>query len=246
MISIIVPNLNERNFLPYFLESLAHQKYKNFELIIVDGGSTDGSRKVIDRYREKFDLLGLINETRNIGFVRNLGAKCARGELLFFTNSDAYLPSQLLLEISLCFKLDPTLQALSGRTIPFNGGSMCYAAYFCFDLLRAFMAKHFRKFCPSGNFLAIRASLFHLLGGFPEVKINEDGQLGEKISAYCRVHGGRAAFYFSLTTGHFAKRWKRSLSTLLFYFYVFGNFNEHLKYLLKDIEAKSGEAFAHR
>jgi cellulose synthase/poly-beta-1,6-N-acetylglucosamine synthase-like glycosyltransferase len=42
-ISIVAPNLNERRFLFTFLESLVDQTFRNFEIIIVDGGSSDGS-----------------------------------------------------------------------------------------------------------------------------------------------------------------------------------------------------------
>lgn len=238
-----MPNLNEEKSLPYFLYSLRRQKYRSFELVVVDGGSTDQSRNIIDGYRFFLPITGLINLTRNIGFVRNLGAKCAQGKLLLFTNSDAVLPSQLLMEIAVYFKMDPRLQALSGRTVPYNGGFLCFAGYYCFDLLRAFMARRMGRFSPSGNFLAIKKDLFWKLGGFSEARVNEDGILGRKISEFCRVHGGRAVFDFGMSTGHFAKRWRNPLKTLLFYSYVFGNFSSTLSYILKDIEEKSGEAF---
>lgn len=239
-----MPNKNEERALPYFLNSLRRQKYRRFELIVVDGGSHDRSRHLIDLYRGYYDITGLINATRNIGFIRNIGASCARGGILLFTNSDAVLPAQLLLEIAFYFKMDLGLQALSGRTIPYDGGALCFAGYYCFDLLRAFMARRLGRFSPSGNFLAIRTDLFWKLGGFPETRVNEDGLLGQKISTYCRVHGGRAVFDFGMSTGHFAKRWNRGpLKTLMFYSYVFGNFSSRLKRILAPLEARSGRAF---
>lgn len=155
-ISVVVPNLNEEKRLPYLLSSLRHQKFNDFELIVVDGGSTDSSRKIIDQDRGYYDITGLINTTRNIGYIRNIGARRARGDLLLFTNSDAVLPSQLLLAIRLYFTLDLQLLALSGRTIPYDGGFLCFAGYYCFDLLRAFMARRLGRFSPSGNFLEER------------------------------------------------------------------------------------------
>ena len=220
------------------MDSLNQQVYPNFELVVVDGGSWDRSRLLIDEYRESFPITGLINETRNLGFVRNLGAKAARGEILFFTNSDVVLPWNLLNHIAFEFA-DFRLQALSGRTIPINGGALCFAGYHCFDLLRL-MFSRLGCFSPSGNFLAIRKHLFWGIGGFPEIKVNEDGELGSRISQ------ARAAvkFDWDLRVWHFAKRFRRgSLKTLLFYSYVFGNFSLKLKRILKHIERKSAREF---
>lgn len=238
MISVVVPCLNEEAHLPFFLGSLNQQVYPDFELVVVDGGSWDKSRSLIDGYRENFPITGLINETRNLGFVRNLGARATRGEILVFTNSDAVLPWNLLNHVAFQF-MDSRLQALSGRTIPVNGGALCFASYHCFDVLRLFFAR-LGRFSPSGNFLAIRKEVFWKMGGFPQVKINEDGELGSRLSqARARVR-----FDWNLRVWHFAKRFKRgALKTLLFYSYVFGNFSPKLKRVLKHIEGKSAREF---
>jgi glycosyltransferase involved in cell wall biosynthesis len=235
-----VPCLNEEVHLPFFLMMLAQQSWRGFELIVVDGGSADNSREIVDAYSEAFDCgcTKLINTRRNLGFIRNLGARAARGEILLFTNSDAVLPRNLLKYVAAEFE-DPVLQALSGRTIPLDGGALCFAGYHCFDLLRLLFFR-LGRFSPSGNFLAIRRELFWKVGGFPEVKVNEDGELGSRISR------ARAAvkFEWRLKVWHFAKRFKRgSLKTLLFYSYVFGNFSPKLKRVLKYIEGKSSREF---
>jgi len=243
LISVVVPNLNEEKVLPYFLSSLNSQVFKRFELIVVDGGSTDRSLALIRHYQYDFPYRILVDTTRNLGYIRNLGARVAKGDVLFFTNSDAVLPYHLLNGLAWRFS-DSKLMALSGRTVPYEGGSLCFTAYYCFDLLRAFMAKYMRKFSPSGNFLAIRKDLFWRLKGFPEASVNEDSLLGQKISAYSREHGLKASFEMSLETGHFAKRFtKGPLKTLMFYSYVFGNFNSVLARLLAPVTRTSGEAF---
>lgn len=208
------------------------------ELVVIDGGSWDKSRSLIDEYKESFPITGLINETRNLGFIRNLGARVARGEILVFTNSDAVLPWDLLSNVAFQF-MDSRLQALSGRTIPVNGGALCFAGYHCFDFLRLLFVR-LGRFSPSGNFLAIRKEVFWKMGGFPEVKVNEDGELGSRLSR------ARAAVRFDwrLKIWHFAKRFRKGpLKTLLFYSYVFGNFSPKLKRILKHIERKSAMEF---
>ena len=184
----------------------------------MDGGSSDESLKIVDEFKGRTgaSVVKLIDSTRNMGYVRNLGAKSASGQLLFFTNSDATFPCHLLQYVSLAFG-DPDLQALSGSTVSYGGGALAFAAYFCFDRIRSFMANRMGRFSPSGNFLAVRAELFWQLGGFPLANVNEDGILGQRISRYCREHRLKARFNLDLKTGHYAKRFKRGpLKTLLF------------------------------
>ncbi len=244
MISVIAPCLNEQRHLPAFLNSLANQCPcgKDFELIIIDGGSTDRSRELINSYERVFfwdrGIVKLINTRRNLGFIRNLGAHCARGEILLFTNCDAWLPHCTLHKVQERMK-NPRIIALSGRTVPWNGGALCSAAHAGFDLLR-WMFNKAGRFSPSGNFLAIRKEAFQAAGGFPEISVNEDGELGSKLN----FQSGKRLFERDLWIGHYAKRWNRgAVKTLLFYSYVFGNFSSSLRYILKDIQRRSGEEF---
>ena len=247
-VSVIVPCLNEEGALPFFLDSLAGQLMlpHRMELVIVDGGSRDESQDIVDMFEfshPDLNVVKLVDLTRNMGYVRNLGAKFASAPILFFTNSDAVLPANLLADVWLRF-MDPRLMALSGSTVPFDAGLLGLLGYSCFDVLRSFMANHCGKFSPSGNFLAVRSELFNELGGFPQASVNEDGLLGLRISQYCNSRGLLARFDLRLKTGHYAKRFKKgAVKTLLFYSYVFGNFNPWLARLLAPVENSSGEAF---
>lgn len=246
MISVLVPCLNEEEHLPSFLSSLAAQFWvTNFELVIVDGGSSDRSRKIVSEWEKHTGIhcTKLINETRNLGFVRNWGARAARGDILVFTNSDAILPENFLNNIAWSFG-DPNLVALSGRTVPLEGGALGSVAYAAFDRLRWAFSK-IGRFSPSGNFLAVRTKNFWRVGGFPEIRMNEDGVLGSRLSKYARERGVKVKFDRRLLTYHFsAKRWKgKGLKTLLFYSYVFGNFSPFLKRILSPILRKSSREF---
>lgn len=241
MISVIAPCLNEEEHLPYFLESLAQQIAEfGFELIVIDGGSRDRSREIVDSYDQRLIIIKLLNETRNLGFIRNLGAKVARGEILLFTNTDAVLPELFMHDLRARFfisNLDSKpISAISGRTVPWDGGVLCSFAYGAFDLLRWGFSK-IGRFSPSGNFLACKRECFWEAGGFPEVKLNEDGILGSRIQ-------GRKEFCLDMWAGHFADRWRgNGMKTLGFYSYVFGNFSPKLKRALSRIERKSSGEF---
>lgn len=89
IISVIIVNYNGKNLLPRCLRALDRQTFQDFEVIIVDNGSTDGSLELIDREQAGLTVLEL---GRNTGFAgaNNRGAEIAKGEWLALLNSDAF------------------------------------------------------------------------------------------------------------------------------------------------------------
>lgn len=247
MISVIVPNLNEAKYLPLFLKSLQNQTYQDFQLIIVDGGSIDGSIRIAEGFGKAKIV---VDKRRNIGYIRNVGASFATGDILFHTSSDTYLEPELLQKIEEFYNKHPEVLALAGRTYPLGTSIFAHVSYQLFDLLRfLFTISPFplHKFRPSGNFTTIKRKVFKELGGFPEVQINEDGYLGQKLDAYI-TRPKQVVFHLGLWIGHNVKRFEEvgGIKTLLFYIYVLGNMFPILKPLLKHIEVKSSETFASR
>lgn len=86
-VSVIIPNWNGKYLLKKCLESLEHQTYKNFEIIVVDNGSSDGS---VDYVKSKFPEVKIISLKKNYGFARavNTGIKAAKKEYLVLVNND--------------------------------------------------------------------------------------------------------------------------------------------------------------
>jgi len=247
-ISVVVPNLNESESLPLFLKSLQNQTFKNFETIIIDGGSTDGSLRIA----EAFGIAKIyIDTTRNIGYIRNVAASFATGDILFHTSSDTFLEPKLLEKIAKFFEEHPDVVALGARTFPLGTSIIAHVGYQIFDFLRfLFTISPFplHKFRPSGNFTCIKRDVFEEIGGFPEVPINEDGLFGQKIDDYIQRHGKRVVFHLGLWVGHHVKRFEKKggIRTILFYIYVLGNLFPLLNPLLKPIELRSGQAFKTR
>lgn len=91
-ISIIVPVYNTENYLKECLESLVNQNLKNFEIIIVNDGSTDNSELIIQEFAKKYPFVSSIaHKNKGLGATRNVGATLAQGEYVYFMDSDDYL-----------------------------------------------------------------------------------------------------------------------------------------------------------
>jgi glycosyltransferase involved in cell wall biosynthesis len=237
-----------------FLESLSQQTFKQFEVIIVDGGSDDGWLDAVHGYELRLNIRWITDLKKNIGYIRNVAAKHARGDIMLQTSTDIRFEPDLLDRLDREFCRRPELVALGGKTMPVGRGAghLSKLAYWGFDSLRAFFTSKFlpnrwRKFRPAGNFLAIYRSLFWELGGYPEVRINEDGLFGYSVDDYVRETGLRASFSLDYGVEHNVKRWEKSgIKGLLFYIYVLANFFPILEPVLKPLEEKRAEQFSTR
>ncbi|MFC1567432.1 glycosyltransferase family 2 protein [Thermodesulfobacteriota bacterium] len=97
LVSIIVPVYNCEKYLCICLESIVNQSYGNFEIILIDDGSTDGSGKICDTYALKDGRVKAIH-TRNNGpaAARNIGIENSKGEFIFFVDADDFIEKNTL------------------------------------------------------------------------------------------------------------------------------------------------------
>ena len=89
-LSIITVNLNNRDGLQKTIDSVVSQTFKDFEWIVIDGGSTDGSKELIEQYAEHF-AYWVSEPDKGIYNAMNKGIRVARGEYLQFLNSGDWL-----------------------------------------------------------------------------------------------------------------------------------------------------------
>ncbi|BFL46215.1 glycosyltransferase family 2 protein [Lactonifactor longoviformis] len=93
MISIIVPAYNAEKTVKKAVESAIHQTYKELEIIIVDDGSKDNTRKILEQMAGSDTRIKLIKKDQNEGLsaARNSGMSCASGEYLTFLDADDWI-----------------------------------------------------------------------------------------------------------------------------------------------------------
>jgi len=98
-VSVIIPTYNRREFLREAIESVLAQSFRDFELIVVDDGSRDGTYELVKGYGDR--VLYLWQPNRGPAAARNRGAEVARGYYLAFLDSDdLWLPKKLEQQIS--------------------------------------------------------------------------------------------------------------------------------------------------
>ena len=92
LISVIIPAYNVENYIFRAIESVLNQTYSNYELIIVDDGSTDGTWDIIQSYAKNEKKM-VIKKQKNSGVskARNAGIEIAKGDFLVFLDSDDWL-----------------------------------------------------------------------------------------------------------------------------------------------------------
>jgi glycosyltransferase involved in cell wall biosynthesis len=88
-VSIIIPTYNYAFFLPTTIQSCLDQTYRPIEIIVVDDGSTDDTRNVIERFHGS--LIYVFQENRGVSAARNRGLELATGNYIAFLDSDDYL-----------------------------------------------------------------------------------------------------------------------------------------------------------
>jgi len=97
--SVVIPTLNEEKYLPNLLGDLAKQNFQDFEVIHVDGNSTDKTTELAQQFADQLKLTSKTVAKQNVAFQRNTGARLARGEWVIFMDADNRLPKDFLKEI---------------------------------------------------------------------------------------------------------------------------------------------------
>lgn len=99
-VSIIVPVYNAEKVLHYCVDSILAQTYKDFELILVDDGSTDKSGELCDKYADENENVKVVHlENGGVSKARNTGIELAKGEYICFVDSDDYISETFIEEL---------------------------------------------------------------------------------------------------------------------------------------------------
>lgn len=102
MFSVIVPCYNSKSYVRKCIDSILAQNYHNFEIILIDDGSTDGTAQILDDYATVYSYIHAYHfENSGVSHSRRRGIALATGDYLVFVDSDDTINPQLLHELSL-------------------------------------------------------------------------------------------------------------------------------------------------
>ena len=166
-VSVIIPTYNRAHLVGRAIRSVLNQTYQDFELIVVDDGSTDNTEEVVKGFND--DRIRYICHDENKGgsAARNTGIKIALGEYIAFLDSDdEWLPEKLRRQIGTLQKLSKEWAGVCTGFWLIDGGSVIkYTPPLPRNLFTELLS---RCFLYSGSTLLIRKVLLDEIGGFDE------------------------------------------------------------------------------
>ncbi len=179
-VSVIIPAYNAAIFLPEVIQSVINQSYQNWELLIIDDGSTDDTADIANDFCKKDERIKLISKPNGgVSKARNLGVELANGELIAFLDSDdLWLPEKLLIHAEF-MNQHPQVGVSFARVelIASDGQSTNKLTNNITDVLQPHHLFYSNPTVTTSN-LVIRKSVFETLNGFDDsMQYNEDVDL---------------------------------------------------------------------
>ncbi len=194
--SFIIPVYNRPGEVDELLDSLMKQTVKDFEVVVVDDGSTLSCKGVVERYVGRLDVHYYSKPNTGPGPARNYGAECCRGEFLLILDSDCILPAGYLMAVDCELQRQGT-DAFGGPDRAhesFTGvqKAINYAmtSFFTTGGIRG-GKKKMDRFYPRSFNMGVRAEVYRTLGGFSKMRFGEDLDFSIRI-----VKGGYSCRLF--------------------------------------------------
>lgn len=196
--SVIVPVYNRPDEVDELLQSLVGQTYTDFEVIIVEDGSTIPCKDVVDKYVMSMNIRYYAKPNSGPGQSRNYGADRSYGEYLIILDSDCILPPDYLKAVEAELENDSADafggpdRAHSSFTDTQKAINYSMTSFFTTGGIRG-GKKKMDKFYPRSFNMGIRADVYKSLGGFSEMRFGEDIDFSIRIfkGGYkCRLFPG--------------------------------------------------------
>ncbi|MAG92108.1 hypothetical protein CMO83_05525 [Candidatus Woesearchaeota archaeon] len=133
-VSIVVVNYNGKKLLEFLLRSISRLKYKNYEILVVDNNSSDGSQEFI---KKNYKKVKLISNKKNLGYSGiNSAVKYCKGEYILFLNNDMELDKNCIRELIKSIKSDKNIAMAAPKLVNFydkkikSGGTWVSRAFY--------------------------------------------------------------------------------------------------------------------
>jgi len=184
--SFIIPLYNRPDEIRELLESLTRQTYKEFEVIVVEDGSTISGEAEVQKFSDQLDVKYFFKENGGQGFARNYGFERAKGDYFLVLDSDVILPEHYLAAIEERLASEK-LDAFGGPdaahpsfTITQKAISYAMTSLFTTGGIRG-GKKHLGKFQPRSFNMGISKEVYKKIGGYAIPRLGEDLEFSLRI-----------------------------------------------------------------
>ena len=174
--SIIIPALNEEDYIGLLLDSIVKQDFPDYEVIVVNGLSQDNTSKIVSDFTGVKLLSSIKN---NISHQRNLGGNIAKGKYLLFFDSDIVLPPGFLTSLYKQLVNHQNIDIYNSYLVPLSDKKIDHFLYFLLYLI--IKASLLVKPGFPGSFIGIKREIFDKIKGFDEkIIFGEDQEFTER------------------------------------------------------------------
>ena len=227
-ISIVIPAKNEEGYIDDCLKSIESQTFKDYEIIIVDGGD-DRTMEIARKYGAKV----IIEKRKGPATARNIGAKHAKGEILIFADADVRFEQNFLMKIERKFNRD--IGGAICKSCAYDAKTGKYNILYDLTNIFAWFLIKCGLIVTTGSCFIYRKNMFEKAGGFDEKLCTaEDHDLAKRISKIARFE-----MFNDLTINTSARRANRmgfnkavllTVKSSLFYFFKHKGLYEYWNY----------------
>lgn len=190
--SVIIPVYNRPDEVDELLQSLTAQHFKDFEVVVVEDGSSVPCEKIVNQYQGKLDIHYYNKPNSGPGQTRNYGAERSNGEYLIILDSDCILPEGYLDAVEKELQTAPADafggpdRAHSSFTDIQKAINYSMTSFFTTGGIRG-GKKKMDKFYPRSFNMGVRREVYQALGGFSNMRFGEDIDFSIRIfKAGCR------------------------------------------------------------
>ena len=201
--SVIIPVYNRPDEVDELLQSLTAQHFKDFEVVVVEDGSSVPCEKIVNQYQGKLDIHYYNKPNSGPGQTRNYGAERSNGEYLIILDSDCILPEGYLDAVEKELQTAPADafggpdRAHSSFTDIQKAINYSMTSFFTTGGIRG-GKKKMDKFYPRSFNMGVRREVYQALGGFSNMRFGEDIDFSIRIfkgGYQCRLFPGAWVYH---------------------------------------------------
>lgn len=192
-VSVVIGTHNHAHFLPECLRSVKEQDYDDYEVIVVDNGSTDDTKNVVDKLAWGKLRYSYQQDTGSIAGSRNTGIHLAKGEYIAFLDSDDLWYKQKLERVMKIFNEHPGIDLITHDLFIRKNGRLSGIGKVGPGSKNMFKKLLFYENCIAGSATTVKRDILIKIGGFDERK---EFMNAEDYEAWMKIAYLKKNFYF--------------------------------------------------